>query len=101
MHANILAKGTVRYSRMSPSLLWLVSPSILFLTYHHYLCPNRQTPNTIISSVRSTRICDMAISFMASHIGRTMGGGGSTVDETLCVWGFLVPSASLRAYYPI
>eukprot|EP00965_Chrysotila_dentata_P056102 1859485-Pleurochrysis_carterae.AAC.1 len=84
---------------MSPAPLWLVSPSILPVTGHHHSCPNLQTPIMIISAVRSIRICDMAIPFMATHVGRIIWGVVRVVG--LYVWGALTPSAPLRAYYHI
>eukprot|EP00965_Chrysotila_dentata_P185574 6126953-Pleurochrysis_carterae.AAC.1 len=62
-----------------------------------------QLPNPyydIISATRSTRNCDMAIPFMASHIERILGGRVVRV-MSLYVWGSLIPSAPLRAYHHV
>eukprot|EP00965_Chrysotila_dentata_P207380 6184064-Pleurochrysis_carterae.AAC.1 len=89
---QLLTTWEVRYW-MSPVPLWLVLPSFFPVTYlHQHLCPNLQTPIILTSAVRSIRICDMAIPFIASHIGRIIGGG--TPSSVLSCLNF-----SERTYY--
>eukprot|EP00965_Chrysotila_dentata_P243491 6205447-Pleurochrysis_carterae.AAC.2 len=85
---------------MSPALLRLVSPSILLVTYHHHLRPNLQTPVIIIPAVRFIWIRDMAILFMASHMGGVVGGSVKLFVD-LYVLGTIIPLVLLLAYYHI
>eukprot|EP00965_Chrysotila_dentata_P050191 1662870-Pleurochrysis_carterae.AAC.1 len=82
-----------------PTVARLAVNSMIFVTYHHHLCPDLQTPITITSAVRSMRICDMPIS-LASHLGRIIGGRVARLMD-LYVWGSLNSVNALRAYYHI